>query len=134
MESVQEALWTTLIPVLKPVHYNPLFTPSVIDKAFLTWKDLGIVSIKHLYISGIFASFNQLTQAFSLQPTHFRYLQVRNFVCRWFPGFPALPPSTLTDTILRVKPNLKRSILLLYNTSLNNLRCFTQCVVHFLFS
>ena len=106
-----------LIPVRSPVHCNPLFKPSVIDKAFLIWKDLGIVSIKHLYINGIFASFSQLTQAFNLQPTHFfRYLQVRDFVRNHFPGFPALPPSTLTDTILEVNPNLKGSISTLYST------------------
>ena len=34
-----------MIPVSATVHSNPLFTPSVIDQAFLFWKDLGIVSI-----------------------------------------------------------------------------------------
>ncbi|KAF3848746.1 hypothetical protein F7725_015243 [Dissostichus mawsoni] len=101
-----------ITPVSAPVHSNPLFTPSVIDRAFLIWKDLGIVSIKQLYISGIFASFDQLTQAFNLQRTHFfRYLQVRNFVRNHFPGFPALPPSTLVDTILDVNPNRKACCL-----------------------
>lgn len=110
-----------ITPVSAPVHSNPLFTPSVIDRAFLIWKDLGIVSIKQLYISGIFASFDQLTQAFNLQRTHFfRYLQVRNFVRNHFPGFPALPPSTLVDTILDVNPNRKGSISILYNTLLKN--------------
>lgn len=107
------------IPVSAPIHSNPLFTPSVMDKAFLIWKDLGIVSIKQLYISGIFASFSQLTQIFNLQPSHlFRYLQVRDFVRRHFPCFPALPSSILTDTILCVNPILKGSISTLYNTLL----------------
>ena len=110
-----------VISVFAPIHSNPLFTPSIIDKAFWIWKDLGIVSIKQLYISGIFASFDQLTQTFNLQPTHFfRYLQVRDFVRHNFPGFPALPPPTLIDTVLGVNPNLKGSISILYNTLLKS--------------
>ena len=74
-----------VIPVLAPVHSNPLFTPSVIDKVFKIWKDLGIVSIKQLYISGIFASFDQLTQAFNLQPTiSFFIFASQRFCSQWF--------------------------------------------------
>ena len=93
-----------VIFVFAPIHSNPLFTPSIIDKAFWIWKDLGIVSIKQLYISGIFASFDQLTQTFNLQPTHFfRYLQVRDFVRHNFPGLynTLLKSQTTTADVLR---------------------------------
>ncbi|KAA8577685.1 hypothetical protein FQN60_011512, partial [Etheostoma spectabile] len=58
-----------------PLTTSPTaYSSSVVD--FLVWKELGIVSVKQLYISSIFASFDQLTQVFNLKPTHFfRYLQ-----------------------------------------------------------
>ena len=109
------------ISLLSPVHSNPLFTPSINDQAFAAWRDLGVVSVKDLYIEGIFASFDQLVGVFKLQRSHFfRYLQVRDFARNRFPGFPAIPPSTLIDTILNINPYLKGTISELYNTLLTH--------------
>ena len=67
-----------IIPLSSPVYANPLFTP--------------------------YSPFDQLVGVFQLQRTHFfRYLQIRFilfFICGRFAGFPAVPSSTLIDTIL----------------------------------
>lgn len=34
--------------LLSPVLSNPLFTPSINNRAFAAWEDHGIVSVKHL--------------------------------------------------------------------------------------
>lgn len=77
-------------PLRSPVHSNPLFIPSMLDRAFSVWNNQGIISLKHLYIEGTFASFNQLSHDFNLPANHFfRYLQIRDFVRNHFPAFPA---------------------------------------------
>lgn len=53
-----------ITPLLCPVHSNPLFPPSLNDKAFVTWVRCGIVSIKDLYIDNIFASFELTNSGF----------------------------------------------------------------------
>lgn len=103
-------------PLLTPLHANPLFSPSISDQSFTTWDKHGIISVKKLYINGIFASFDELARVFDLPRTHFfKYLQVRNFVRNKFPGFPSIPPNTLIDTVLNINPVLKGSISKLYN-------------------
>ncbi|KAF3858701.1 hypothetical protein F7725_011902 [Dissostichus mawsoni] len=111
-------IWTQLkrhfgfqgIPLLSPVHSNPLFTPSITDAAFSIWEINGIVSVKQLYIDGTFAYFDQLARKFNLPKSHFfRYLQVRDSIRNRFPSFPAIPPSTWVDTLLSINPNLKVS-------------------------
>ena len=107
------------IPGLAPVYSNPLFTPSIIDNAFLIWRDKGILSFNHLYIDGKFASFGQLAQAYNLPSTHFfRYLQIRDFVRNRFPNFPTIPSPTLIDTILKINPYRKGTISRIYYTLL----------------
>lgn len=106
-------------PLLYPVHSNPLFPPSLIDKAFAAWVDHRIISIKQLYIDGTFASFEQLTQVFNLPRFHFfRYLQVRDFVRKHFPGFPSISLSTIVDTISNINPYQRGAISTIYNTFL----------------
>lgn len=52
----------------------------MIDKMFLAWHDLGIQTLKDLYVDNVFASFEQLVEKFSVPKKYFfRYLQVRNF-------------------------------------------------------
>ncbi len=104
-------------PLLCPVHRNPLFPPSLTDKAFAAWLNRGIISIKHLYFDGTFASFEHLSQVFNLPGSHFfRYLQVRDFVRKQFPGFPMSPPSTLVDSIFNTNPYQRGAISTIYNT------------------
>lgn len=96
-----------------PVHFNPLFPPSFSDKAFAAWVDHRIVSIKHLYIDGTFASLEQLTRVVNLPRFHlFRYLQVQD--CKHFPGFPMIPLSTLVDIILNIYPYERWAIFVTY--------------------
>ena len=113
----QFGLFTT--PIMSPVHSNPLFHPSVLDRAFSVWTDHGIFLIKHLYINGTFASFSQLAHKFNLPANQFfRYLQIRDFVRNYFPAFPALPSITPIDNILEINPCRKGAISVLYNTLL----------------
>lgn len=88
------------------------------DKAFLIWKDKQIVFIKHLYIDGTFASFEQVIHEFNLQPTNFfGYLQIRDFVRKHFSSFPVIPPPILIDTILQINPHLKGTISVMVDGS-----------------
>ncbi len=94
--------------------FYPLYTPILCSlpllliQAFATWEDHGIVSVKHLYIDGSFASFDQLSSVVNLPRTHFfRYLQIRDFIHNHFPGFPAVPPSAWVDTIFNINHYLK---------------------------
>ncbi len=99
------------------MHRNPLFPPFLADKAFAAWLNRGIISIKHLYFDGTFASFEHLTQVFNLPWSHFfRYLQIRDFVRKHFPGFPMSPPSTLVDSIFNTNPYQRGVISTIYNT------------------
>lgn len=64
-------------PLLSPIHSNTLFHPTILDSAYTSWRDLGLVSIADLYIDGVFASFEQLTSQFNISKKHFfKYLQI----------------------------------------------------------
>jgi len=106
------------IPGLAPVYSNPLFTPSIMDNAFLIWRDKGILSFNNIYIDDKFAYFGQLAQAYNLPSTFFRYLQMRDFVRNRFPKFPTIPSPTLIDTILKINPYRKGTISRIYYTLL----------------
>ena len=45
------------VSLLLPITANPSFTPSALDEAFSTWKQLGICSVGNLYIEGTFVLF-----------------------------------------------------------------------------
>ncbi len=89
-------IWTQFVhhfslhntPLLSPIHSNPLLYPSILDNAYASWRDLGLVCIGDLYIDGVFASFDQLTSRFNIPKSHFfRYLQTRDFVRTFFLTF-----------------------------------------------
>ena len=54
-----------------PLAANHAFPPSLVDGAFVRWSILGIKNFKDLYIDNVFASFQQLTDKFSLPKEHF---------------------------------------------------------------
>lgn len=84
--------------IFAPVAANFVFPPSLMDSSFSQWSALGIITFNDLYIDNVFASFQQLTEKFTL-PKHkfFRYLQVRSFVRDMHPQFPNLPRATPID-------------------------------------
>lgn len=101
--------------LLAPIAANPVFPPSVMDRAFSSWSTLGIRTFKELYIGNIFASFEQLSEKYSLSRPHFfRYLQVRNFVRNISPQFPNLPDPVPIDSFLKPVPCTKGMISVLY--------------------
>uniref|UniRef100_A0A3B3HW57 Reverse transcriptase domain-containing protein n=1 Tax=Oryzias latipes TaxID=8090 RepID=A0A3B3HW57_ORYLA len=99
-----------------PLAANPFFTPSLVDNVFLKWADLGLRTFKDLFIDDVFASFQQLSERFSLPKQHFfRYLQARSFVISTFPSFPNLSETSTMDSLLLPSSSLKGSISLIYN-------------------
>lgn len=78
---------------------------------FLAWHDLGIQTLKDLYVDNVFASFEQLVEEFSVPKKYFfRYLQVRNFAKGLNAHFPFSPPSTPSDFLLKPLPFFKKII------------------------
>ena len=104
--------------VYAPLAANYAFPPSLMDSVFLRWTNFGIHNFKDLYINNVFATFQQLSDKFSLPKQHFfRYLQVRSFVHGTFPSFPNLPSDLTLDSkvFLTPIPTLKGSISYIYN-------------------
>lgn len=105
------------IPLLSPIHSNSMFLPSVTDTVFKALAEHGITSFKHFYIDGTFASYYQLGHAFNLTTIHLiKYLQICDFARTHFSGFPAIPSSSLVNTIFKNNPHQKGNISKLYNT------------------
>lgn len=101
---------------LCPVTKNHLFTPSLSDASFSDWSDRGIVQIRHLYTSGLFDSFTNLSSKYNLPGSHlFRYFQIRSFVAKCFPSFPIIPPEQPWESLLSHSPQHKSSISKIYN-------------------
>lgn len=101
--------------ILAPITANHSFPPSLIDRAFEIWSNMGIKTFKDLYIDNTFASFEQLSKKISLPNQHFfRYLQIRNFVLHRFPQFPSMPSDTSLDIFLKPAPTLKGMISFIY--------------------
>ncbi len=102
--------------VYAPLAANHAFPPSLINSVFLRWTNLGIHNFKDLYVNDVFATFQQLSDEFSLPKQHFfRYLQVRSFVHDTFPGFPNLPSDSALDSFLTPIPTLKGFISYIYS-------------------
>ena len=93
-----------------------MFTPSCTDPTFTEWFDKGIKSICNVYIEDTFASFSQLSQAYSLPKNHFfRYLQIRSFIQTTFHSFPAKPTKSHIDCILKLKSDSGRLVTQMYD-------------------
>lgn len=116
--------------VCSPIAANHRFPPSLQDDFFLVWREKGIVSFKDLYITGTFASFDQLRAKFNLPGTHFfRYLQVRDWARNNTGAFPTIPEQQPIDILFSTVPSLKGTISSMYmklssmqTTSLDALR------------
>lgn len=61
-----------------PLAANHAFPLSLTDGLFLRWEKLGINTFKDLYIDNVFASFQQLSERFSLPRQHF-FLDIYRF-------------------------------------------------------
>ena len=57
--------------LLSPIALNHLFAPSMQDKTFMAWHELGLHCFKDLFIDKTFASFEQLSRQYDLPKTIF---------------------------------------------------------------
>lgn len=88
-----------------------VYRPSLIDVAFSLWSDYGIKTFRDLYISGTFASFQQLSEKFHLPWQCFlQFFQVCSFICNLSPKFPSLPEASLIDAFVTPVPTIKGAI------------------------
>lgn len=98
---------------------NPSFTPSALDGAFITWKQLEICVAGNLYIDGVFASFQQLQERYRLPKNQFfRYLQIRDYIRTHLPNFEKANPDNI-ESLFNVFPNPRHIISQLYGILLN---------------
>lgn len=101
---------------LTPIALNPIFGPSLMDGTFGSWSALGINTLKDLYIDNIFASFQQLSERYTLpRRDFFRYLQIRSFARSVNPTFPNLPDTTSLDSFVTPLSSANGLISTLYN-------------------
>lgn len=101
--------------VMGPVHNNHLFPPSLLDSTFSVWHDKGIKHFSNLYINDVFTSFSPLLSTYDLPATHlFRYFQIRHFVSKCFPNFPASPPRQPWEELLTFIPHHRAMISKMY--------------------
>lgn len=97
--------------VLTPLLKNPVFKPTFTDSTFTLWQDKGLKCFKDFYKEGVFCSFTDLVNNFSLPPSHlFRYFQVRNCAKSLFSNFPHLPPKQQWGDFLQFSI-LQRSLI-----------------------
>ncbi len=102
------------ISFLLPISANPSFTPSALDGAFATWKQLGICIVGNLYIEGAFASFQQLQEKYRLPKNQFfRYLQIRDYIRTHLPNFEKANPDKI-ESLFNLFPNPRHIISQLY--------------------
>ncbi|KAL2095628.1 hypothetical protein ACEWY4_007776 [Coilia grayii] len=98
-----------------PIAANPLFPPSMMDPAFLIWSERGLICVKDVFVNGTFLSFQLAVQQYSIPQTHFfRYLQVRDYIRKYFPSFPAQPDKDWIDECLHHDPSWRGSVSRLY--------------------
>lgn len=98
-----------------PIAANPLFPPSMLDPAFLTWSGRGLTYVKDFFVNGTFLTFQLAVQQYSVPQTHFfRNLQVRDYVRKNFPSFPAQPDKDWIDECLHYDPSWRGSVSRLY--------------------
>ena len=110
--SVPKTLWASLHVGLFPCHSS-----SLLDNAFSLWQKYGVLHIKMPHRDGIFMSFDQVREKFSLPAHNFiRYLQVRHFIKNHFTQFPSIPPKSPLDSILETPSEVKGTVSWLYTT------------------
>ena len=102
---------------------NHLFAPSLIDQAFAVWHKRGLVYSQDLFSEDGFASFEFLCEDHNLPESHyFRYLLVRSFASKYFPGYPSPLPKDLLHSVLNVNPLNKGAISKICAFILNSCR------------
>ena len=83
---------------------------------FLQWQNRGLRTQQDLFIDGSFASFQQLRTKFPIPHAQFfRYLQLRDFIRKQLPHFPACPLSSDIDSLLAPVQSFKGIISSLYS-------------------
>ena len=88
----------------------------MVDGAFLAWSDLGIRTFKDLNFDNVFASFQQLSDEYSIPKQQFlKYLQIRGFVRQTCPTFPNLAGDSAQDIFLTPVNTLKGAISHIYD-------------------
>ena len=98
-----------------PIMFKYLFAPSQIDQAFAVWHRSGLVYFQDLFTGEGFATFKFLCEDHNWPKSHyFRYLQVRSFADKFFPGYPFPPSKDLLYSVLNVNPLNKRAISKIY--------------------
>ena len=102
--------------VRAPIVANHVFSPSLSDSLFTVWHRNGIKSFKHLYIDGIFPTFEQIRRKFNLPQSHFfRFLQIRHFLSQHTTSFPNMPTNSSMESIFLPDPLVKGGISIIYN-------------------
>ncbi len=87
---------------------NPVFLPSMQDNAFELWFQIGVCTVRNLFVDGVFASFQQLAEKFHLPISHlFRHLQVRDFYRKMYRDFQHTPADAPIDKILKAPMVMK---------------------------
>lgn len=102
------------ICLFSPIAKNSFFQPSMQDTVFNIWYNKGIKCISDLFIQGEFASFEQLSQKYSLPASNFfRYLQVRHYVKDVISAFPHKPAGGLLEDIFTCELKKKGAVSLI---------------------
>lgn len=98
-----------------PIAKNPSFKPSILDKTFMQWKEMGLCTIGDLFIDGVLASFSQLQQKFNLsQNNFFRYLQIRNYIRAHISSLENTSPSIIDKCVDQSKGS-KKALAIIYD-------------------
>ena len=98
-----------------PIASNHRFAPSFHNDYFSAWQKKGIISFKDMYITGVFASFEQLKTKFNLRNVNFfSYLQVRDWARNNTGMFPTIPEPQAMDSLFPADPELSSTISVIY--------------------
>lgn len=104
---------TTSSPLLRNYAFKPAFT----DSTLTLWHDKGLKCFQDFYKEGVFCSFTDLANEFSLPPSHlFRYFQIKNCVKVIFRSFPQLPREQTWDDLLQLNLSQTSLISKVYGT------------------
>ena len=108
------------LSLLSPIASNHLFKPSTQDPVFKDWHRKGLARFKDLFIDNPLASFEQLSDKFSLPKSDFfRYLQTRHFVLSKMSSSSISATTSLVDMVLSLNPSQKRLVSALYGRMLD---------------
>lgn len=99
-----------------PICKNHSFIPALNDMFFSLWKRKGIGCIGSLYMNEQFLSFKELQSKYELPNSHFfRYLQIRDYVRKYFPDFEQFKKHDKLEEINRFKAGNSKAVSYFYN-------------------